>query len=97
MEAARPTHMVNTSLFTYLIVSYIAKPAVTDPPGLFIYRKIGLDNVNYKSELVVEETFGPIVPVIRVHNDDEKVMDISNSTAFCLSSDVCRNDLKRIT
>ena len=38
MEAASPTHMVTTSLFTYLIVSYIAKPAVTDPPGLFIYR-----------------------------------------------------------
>ena len=53
---------------------------------------IFIDNVNYKSELVVEETFGPIVPVIRVPNDDEKVMEISNSTAFGLSSGVCSND-----
>ncbi len=57
---------------------------------------IFLDNVNYKSELVVEETFGPIVPVIRVPNDDEKVMEISNSTAFGLSSGVCSNDFRRI-
>ena len=57
---------------------------------------IFIDNVNYKSELVVEETFGPIVPVIRVPNDDEKVMEISNSTAFGLSSGVCGNDFRRI-
>jgi NAD-dependent aldehyde dehydrogenases len=57
---------------------------------------IFLDNVNYKSELVVEETFGPIVPVIRVPDDDEKVMEISNSTAFGLSSGVCGNDFRRI-
>ena len=29
-------------------------------------------------------------------NDDEKVMEISNSTAFGLSSGVCSNDFRRI-
>ena len=42
---------------------------------------IFIDNVNYKSEPIVEEPLNPIVPVIRVPND-EKVMEISNSTAL---------------
>src|SRR6056300_108955 len=41
-----------------------------------------------------EETFGPIVPVIRVSNDLEEVAKVSNSTAFGLSSGVCTNDLR---
>ena len=36
------------------------------------------------------------MPVIRVPDDDEKVMEISNSTAFGLSSGVCGNDFRRI-
>jgi len=55
---------------------------------------IVLDHVQPNSELVVEETFGPIVPVIRVSNDLEEVAKISNSTAFGLSSGVCTNDLR---
>ena len=58
---------------------------------------IVVDHVPHESELVMEETFGPIVPIIRVPNDDAKVMDISNSTAFGLSAGVCTNDLNRIT
>ena len=56
---------------------------------------IVVDNVNYKSELVVEETFGPIIPIIRVPDEDEKVINISNSTAFGLSSGVCTNNFMR--
>ncbi|MDC0195253.1 phosphonoacetaldehyde dehydrogenase [Alphaproteobacteria bacterium] len=56
---------------------------------------IVLDNVNPKSELVLEETFGPIVPIIRVPDEDEKVIQISNSTAFGLSSGVCTNNFMR--
>jgi len=56
---------------------------------------IVLDHVNYKSELVMEETFGPIVPIIRVPDEDEKVIEISNSTAFGLSSGVCTNNFMR--
>ena len=56
---------------------------------------IVLDNVNSKSELVLEETFGPIIPIIRVPDEDEKVIEISNSTAFGLSSGVCTNNFMR--
>ena len=49
---------------------------------------IVVDHVPHDSELVVEETFGPIVPIVRVPDDDEAVMAISNSTAFGLSSGV---------
>lgn len=58
---------------------------------------IVVDRVPHESELVMEETFGPIVPIVRVPNDDEAVMKISNSTAFGLSSGVCTNRLDRIT
>ena len=53
-----------------------------------------LDNVNPNSELVLEETFGPIIPIIRVSNNIEDVAKVSNSTAFGLSSGVCTNDLR---
>lgn len=57
---------------------------------------IVVDNVPHESELVLEETFGPIVPIIRVPDDDDKVIEISNSTAFGLSSGVCTNDFRRM-
>ncbi len=58
---------------------------------------IVVDHVPHASELVFEETFGPIVPIVRVPNDDEELMDISNSTPFGLSAGVCTNNLSRIT
>ena len=58
---------------------------------------IVVDRVDPKSELVREETFGPVVPVIRVPDDDAEVMAISNGTAFGLSSGVCTNRLDRAT
>ena len=56
---------------------------------------IVVDHVDPKSELVLEETFGPVIPIIRVPNEDEAVMKISNSTAFGLSSGVCTNNFMR--
>ncbi|WP_428644075.1 aldehyde dehydrogenase family protein, partial [Roseibium sp.] len=56
---------------------------------------IVVDKVPHDSELVMEETFGPIVPIVRVPDNDEEVMAISNSTEFGLSSGVCTNDLNR--
>ncbi len=56
---------------------------------------IVVDHVDYKSELVLEETFGPIIPIIRVPDEDEDVIKISNSTAFGLSSGVCTNNFMR--
>ncbi len=56
---------------------------------------IVIDRVPHESELVMEETFGPIIPIVRVPDDDAAVMEISNSTQFGLSSGVCTNDLNR--
>ncbi|MFT3988646.1 phosphonoacetaldehyde dehydrogenase [Aestuariivirga sp.] len=58
---------------------------------------ITVDFVPHQSELVFEETFGPVIPIVRVPNDDAEVMRISNSTPFGLSSGVCTNSLPRMT
>ncbi len=58
---------------------------------------ITVDFVPHQSELVFEETFGPVIPIVRVPNDDGEVIRISNSTPFGLSSGVCTNRLDRIT
>ncbi len=57
---------------------------------------ITVDHVPHESELVMEETFGPIVPIVRVPDNDEAVMAISNSPPFGLSSGVCTNDFRRM-
>ncbi|MGB3148332.1 MAG: phosphonoacetaldehyde dehydrogenase [Paracoccaceae bacterium] len=53
-------------------------------------------HVSHESELVMEETFGPVIPVVRVPDDDIQTMAISNSTAFGLSAGVCTNDYHRM-
>jgi phosphonoacetaldehyde dehydrogenase len=58
---------------------------------------ITVDFVDHTSDLVFEETFGPIIPIIRVPNDDAETIRISNSTPFGLSSGVCSNSLPRVT
>ena len=55
-----------------------------------------VDRVPYDCELVREETFGPVIPVIRCKGIDD-VIRVSNSTAFGLSSGVCTNRLDYIT
>jgi len=55
-----------------------------------------VDHVPYDSELVREETFGPVIPIIRCKDIDD-VIRVSNSTAFGLSSGVCTNRLDYIT
>ncbi|MGR3290012.1 MAG: phosphonoacetaldehyde dehydrogenase [Paracoccaceae bacterium] len=57
---------------------------------------IVIDHVNHESQLVLEETFGPVIPIIRVPDDDVAVRKISNSTAFGLSAGVCTNDFHRM-
>lgn len=57
---------------------------------------IVVDHVPHDSELVMEETFGPVIPIVRVPDDDEQTRAISNSTAFGLSAGVCTNDWRRM-
>jgi acyl-CoA reductase-like NAD-dependent aldehyde dehydrogenase len=57
---------------------------------------IVVDRVPHQSELVMEETFGPVIPIIRAPDDDDAMITLSNSTAFGLSSGVCTNDFRRM-
>ena len=56
---------------------------------------IVVDHVPHESELVFEETFGPVVPIVRVPDNDQELMEISNSTPFGLSAGVCTNRMDR--
>jgi putative phosphonoacetaldehyde dehydrogenase len=62
-----------------------------------LYPPTVVDNVPYGAELVREETFGPVIPIIRCPDDIAEVIRISNSTAYGLSSGVCTNRLDYIT
>src|SRR5215208_4059289 len=62
-----------------------------------LFRPTVVDDVPYDCELVREETFGPVIPIIRCPHDIEAVIRISNSTAYGLSSGVCTNRLDYIT
>lgn len=62
-----------------------------------LYSPTVVDHVSYRSELVREETFGPVIPIIRVPNDLDEVIRISNSTAYGLSSGVCTNRMDYVT
>lgn len=57
---------------------------------------IVVDHVPHESALVMDETFGPVIPVVRVPDDDAATMAISNATPFGLSSGVCTNDWRRM-
>jgi putative phosphonoacetaldehyde dehydrogenase len=57
---------------------------------------IVLDRVDPRSELVLEETFGPVIPIIRCRGIDN-VIATSNGTAFGLSSGICTNRLDYAT
>jgi len=55
-----------------------------------------VDNVPYDCELVHEETFGPVIPIVRCPDDIAEVIRISNSTDYGLSSGVCTDRLDYI-
>lgn len=56
-----------------------------------------VDRVPYDCELVHEETFGPVIPIVRCPDDIGEVIRISNSTDFGLSSGVCTNRLDYVS
>lgn len=62
-----------------------------------LYPPTVVDHVPHDAELVREETFGPVIPILRCPNDIAEVIRISNSTAYGLSSGVCTNRLDYIT
>ncbi|MGO1117664.1 phosphonoacetaldehyde dehydrogenase [Rhodovibrionaceae bacterium A322] len=60
-----------------------------------VFPPMVVDKVPFDCELVREETFGPAIPIIRCPNLD-RLIEISNSTAFGLSSGVCTNNWEHI-
>jgi putative phosphonoacetaldehyde dehydrogenase len=61
-----------------------------------LFPPVVIDHVDPKSELVLEETFGPVIPIIRCRGIDNLIAT-SNGTAFGLSSGVCTNRLDHAT
>ncbi len=62
-----------------------------------LYPPTVVDHVPHDAELVREETFGPVIPIIRCPDAIDEVVRISNSTAYGLSSGVCTNRLDYIS
>lgn len=61
-----------------------------------LYAPTVLDHVKPEMTVALQETFGPVSPVIRFKDIDEAIR-ISNGTAYGLSSSVCTNRLDYIT
>jgi putative phosphonoacetaldehyde dehydrogenase len=61
-----------------------------------IFPPTVIDHVSSDSELVMEETFGPAIPIVRVKDIDEAI-EVANGTAYGLSSGVCTNRMDDIT
>lgn len=61
-----------------------------------LYAPTVLDHVKPEMTVALQETFGPVSPVIRFKDIDEAIR-ISNGTAYGLSSSVCTNRLDHIT
>jgi acyl-CoA reductase-like NAD-dependent aldehyde dehydrogenase len=60
------------------------------------YSPTVVDRVTQDMELVREETFGPVSPVLRFGDLDE-ALRLANGTAYGLSSGVCTNRIDYIT
>ncbi|MES2100737.1 MAG: phosphonoacetaldehyde dehydrogenase [Pseudomonadota bacterium] len=61
-----------------------------------LYAPTVIDRVRPEMTVALQETFGPVSPIIRFANIDEAIA-ISNGTAYGLSSAVCTNRLDYIS
>lgn len=59
-----------------------------------LYSPAVLDHVEPNDPLVVEETFGPVAPFIRVR-DYEHAIEVANATEFGLQAGIFTNDLNK--
>jgi putative phosphonoacetaldehyde dehydrogenase len=77
-------------------VSRGAKVLVGNQRRGALYSPTVVDGVTQDMPLVLQETFGPVSPVIRFDTIEDAIR-ISNSTAYGLSSAVCTNRLDYIS
>ncbi len=61
-----------------------------------LYAPTVIDHARPEMELVREETFGPVSPIMRF-GDLDQAISMANGTAFGLSSSVCTNRLDVVT
>lgn len=66
---------------------------VSDRPGLW-YEPTVLTDVDHDMEIMREETFGPVLPIMRVHGDNEAVK-LANDSRYGLNSSVWSADPER--
>jgi len=76
-------------------VSQGAKLLVGNERQGALYSPTVIDRVDPKMTVVMQETFGPVSPVIRFKTIEQAIA-ISNGTAYGLSSAVCTNRLDYI-
>jgi phosphonoacetaldehyde dehydrogenase len=90
----------SAKLFESRVTDAVAKGAVLlhgpARQGALFHPTV-LDHVPHDCELVHEETFGPVIPIIRVPDEIGEIIRISNATAYGLSSGVCTNRIDHIT
>jgi succinyl-CoA reductase len=62
--------------------------------GGYFFRPTVLDEVPPDARIARQEPFGPVVPILRIR-DDEEAIRIANGTPYGLQSSIYTNDLKR--
>jgi succinyl-CoA reductase len=64
------------------------------PRGGHFYRPTVLDRVPLDARVALEEPFGPLVPILRFH-DEEEAVRIANGTVYGLQASVYTRDLSK--